>query len=280
MIQKTKHAAARTGLTRPIVAIPCDIKMMGVHPFHAVGEKYIKAVNEGAGCLPILIPVMPDPLALEEIFAVADGVFLTGSWSNVHPRHYDGPASREGTLHDEQRDALTLPLIKACIERGMPLFAVCRGFQELNVAFGGTLHQHIHEEPSEEGYAPRFDHRDKKDDPVEVQYGPAHKVSTVPGGFLAGLTGEREITVNSLHGQGIDRLGEGLEIDARAPDGTIEAVRVKEASAFAYAVQWHPEWMFWDNPVSLKLFHAFGEAVRGHAGAADDEETKNQVTHA
>lgn len=237
--------------------------MMGVHPFHAVGEKYIRAVLEGSDCLPFLIPVMPEPLDLEEIFAEVDGIFLTGSWSNVHPDHYDGEPSRDGTLHDVQRDALTLELIRQCVARGVPLFAVCRGFQEMNVAFGGTLHQHIHEIPADEGYEPRFDHREDKEDPLEIQYGPAHKVELVPGGRMEEIVGERIIEVNSLHGQGIARPADPLAVEGRAPDGTVEALSHKTATNFALAVQWHPEWKFWENPVSQKLFRAFGDAVRG-----------------
>lgn len=244
------------------MGIPCDIKMMGQHPFHAVGEKYIKAVAEGANCLPVLLPVLPEPLDLEEVFATVDGIFLTGSWSNVHPSHYQGEPSREGTLHDEQRDALTLELIRQCVARAVPLFAVCRGFQEMNVAFGGTLHQHIHEMASDEGFDPRFDHREEKDDPLEVQYGPAHSVNLTPGGKFETLLGTSVIEVNSLHTQGIAKLGNLLTIEGRALDGTVEAISHETAKSFALAVQWHPEWKFWENPVSKKLFNAFGEALR------------------
>ena len=242
--------------------------MMGPHPFHAVGEKYIHAVNEAAGCLPWLVPSLPKPIELDDIFEQADGIFLTGSWSNVHPKHYDGPEAREDVLLDEQRDDLALPLIREAVTRSVPLFAVCRGFQEMNVAYGGSLHQHIHEVPSEPGYAPRFDHREDKSASLNVQYGPAHSVTLKQGGILASLTGTTKIEVNSLHGQGVNRVGDGLSIDARALDGTVEALHVKAATNFAYAVQWHPEWKFWENPTSQKLFHAFGDAVRTAAHSA------------
>lgn len=279
MIQKTKQSG-QPQPRRPIVAIPCDIKLVGAHPFHAVGEKYIAAVNDAADCLPFLVPVLPEPLALEEIFRVADGVFLPGSVSNVHPGHYGGTPSREGTLHDEQRDALSLPLITQTIARGLPLFAVCRGFQELNVALGGTLHQHIHEEPSEAGFLPRFDHRENKEAPVDVQYGPAHPVFVAQDSFLERLTGKAEFMVNSLHGQGLARLSPRLAVEARAADGTVEAVNVKDAPAFAYGVQWHPEWKFWENEISQTLFRAFGDAVRAHAARREKQEREDQVTHA
>lgn len=271
------HRATR----RPIVGIPCDVKMLGPHPFHAVGEKYIAAVDGGAGCQPVLIPVPREPLDtetdLEEIFALCDGIFLTGSHSNVHPENYAGTPPREGVLIDRQRDALTLKLIRACVERSVPFFAVCRGFQELNVAFGGTLHQHIHEVPSEPGFTPRLDHRENKDDPLDIQYGPAHDVILEAGGVFEKLLGTRTIEVNSLHGQGVARIADALVAEGRAADGTIEAMQVRDAKAFALAVQWHPEWKYWENPVSQKLFRAFGDAVR--EAAAANAETERVVSH-
>lgn len=252
-------------MKRPVVGIPCDVKMLGPHPFHAVGEKYIAALEGGAHCLPVLLPVPREPFEtapdFDEILSLCDGIFLTGSHSNVHPENYGGVPPREGVLADRQRDALTLDLIRACVARAVPLFCVCRGFQELNVAFGGTLHQHIHEEPGEPGFAARFDHREDKDAPLDTQYGPAHEVTLTPGGLFERLLGERIIMVNSLHGQGVARLAPGLTPEGRAADGTIEALSVTGACAFAMGVQWHPEWRYRENPVSLKLFGAFGEAV-------------------
>ncbi|MEN6541463.1 gamma-glutamyl-gamma-aminobutyrate hydrolase family protein [Parvibaculum sp.] len=254
---------------RPIVGIPCDVKLLGVHPFHAVGEKYIAAVEGGAGAKPILLPVprlsegtFDLESEIEEIFDLCDGIFLTGSHSNVHPKNYGGTAPREGVLLDEQRDALTLGLIRACVERGVPLFCVCRGFQEMNVAFGGTLHQHIHEMPGEPGFAPRFDHRENKEDPLDKQYGPSHEVNLIEGGAFERILGTRKIEVNSLHGQGVAQLSPHLVAEGRAPDGTVEAMSVRDAKGFALGVQWHPEWKYWENPVSQKLLGAFGEAVR------------------
>lgn len=244
----------------PVVVIPCDRRMVGKHMFHMVGEKYIEAIagaraRGGAGAFPLLLPVIEPALAIEEVFALADGVLFTGSPSNVHPRLYGGPAPRSDTMLDTHRDGTTLALIRACIEGGMPMLAICRGFQELNVALGGTLHQHVHEVPG------RFDHRDNGGT-VNEQYAPAHTVAVMPGGLLAEWTGAAAIEVNSLHSQGIDRLARGLAIEAVATDGTIEAVRVEGARAFAYGVQWHPEWKYFENPASQALFHAFGEAVR------------------
>lgn len=267
---------------RPIVGIPCDVKMLGPHPFHAVGEKYIAAIDGCADCQPILLPVPREPFDeardhLAELFDLCDGIFLTGSHSNVHPELYGGMPPREGVLLDRQRDALTLKLIRACVDRALPLFAVCRGFQELNVAYGGTLHQHIHEEPSDPGFEPRMDHRENKDDPLEIQYGPAHEVMLEGGGVFENLLGTRTIEVNSLHGQGIARLADGLVAEGRAADGTYEAVRVRDAKGFALGVQWHPEWKYWENPVSQKLFRAFGDAVR--EAAAANAEKERVVSH-
>jgi putative glutamine amidotransferase len=181
---------------------------------------------------------------------------FTGSYSNVEPYHYSGPPSDPGTLHDPARDATTLPLIRKAVASGIPVLGICRGFQEMNVAFGGTLHQKVHEV---EG---RRDHREDTTRELDVQYGPAHEVALEPGGTLQSLTGQDRIQVNSLHSQGIDRLGPGLAVEARAPDGLIEAFRVEHAKSFAVAVQWHPEWKAMSNPVSRALFAAFGAAAR------------------
>ena len=185
---------------------------------------------------------------------------LPGSPSNVEPQHYGGPASAPGTLHDPARDATTLPLIPQAIAAGIPLLAICRGFQEMNVSFGGTLWQRIHEVPG------HLDHRDDEDQPLEKQYGPAHEVLLEPGGLLNQIAGSERIEVNSLHWQGVQTLGKGLVVEARAPDGVVEAFRDAGATSFAVGVQWHPEWQFAKNPFSRALFAAFGKASRKYAG--------------
>ena len=241
---------------KPLVGIPCDHRVIGPHPFHAVGEKYIVAARDGANAIPVLIPVLENPIEIDEILDAVDGVLLTGSPSNVAPKRYGGPAPRTGVLQDERRDATTLPLIRHIVDRGLPLLAVCRGFQELNVAYGGSLHQHVEEVPG------RFDHREDKNAPLDQQYAPAHDVKLAPGGLLERIAGKGTIKVNSLHGQGIDRIADDLAIEATAPDGQIEGVRVKNAKTFALGVQWHPEWRFWEDDFSKALFAAFGEALR------------------
>lgn len=245
----------------PIVGIPCDHRMIGRHPFHAVGQKYIVAMREGAGALPLLVPVLAEPLSIDDILSTVDGLLFTGSPSNVAPMHYGGHEPRKETLLDEQRDRLTLPLMRAAAERATPILCLCRGFQELNVAFGGTLHQHLHEV---EG---RADHREEGNAALDVQYGPKHDVSVVAGGILATLAPQTTFKVNSLHEQGIDKLAPLLRAEATAPDGTIEAVSKKGAPAFMLGVQWHPEWRFAENPVSRAIFAAFGDAIRSHAAA-------------
>ncbi len=249
------------GNKRPVIGIPADRRMIGPHPFHAVGEKYIAAVVQAADCLPLLIPVLETPLDVAQILAHVDGIFFPGSPSNVEPAWYAGSPSVPGTLHDPHRDATTLSLIPRAVETGVPVFGVCRGFQEMNVAMGGTLHQRVHEV---EGFN---DHREDKEQPLDVQYAPAHDVVLEPGGMLSKLAGVDRVTVNSLHGQGVDRLGPDLAVEARAPDGLIEAFRVKNAANFALAVQWHPEWKVMSNPFSQALFAEFGRAARQRASS-------------
>jgi putative glutamine amidotransferase len=243
-------------VARPLIGIPADRRMLGLHPYHVVGDKYARAVLDAAGGLPLLIPALAEELGLDELLARLDGVMFTGSHSNVDPRHYSGPPSDPGTLHDPARDATTLPLIRKAVESGVPVLGICRGFQEMNVAFGGTLHQKVHEV---EG---RHDHREDTSLELDVQYGPAHEVVLERGGSLQALTGQDRIQVNSLHSQGVDRLGPGLAVEARALDGLVEAFRVEHAKAFAVAVQWHPEWKAMSNPFSRALFAAFGAAAR------------------
>jgi putative glutamine amidotransferase len=230
--------------------------MVGAHPFHMVGEKYITAVRDAAETLPLLIPVMEPPFAICDLLATVDGFLFTGSPSNVSPSHYGGQSPCAGVLLDEKRDSTTLPLLKAAIESGAPVLCLCRGFQELNVAFGGTLHQHVQE------IAGRLDHRENKDADLEVQYGPAHEVRVAEGGLLSRMVRLESFRVNSLHAQGIDRLAPRLHADAIAPDGTIEAVSMPGVKSFLLGLQWHPEWRWRENEVSRAIFAAFGAALR------------------
>lgn len=243
----------------PVIGIIADRKMIGELPFHAVGEKYITAVMDGAGGEPLLIPCLAERMPPQRVIDRIDGLLLTGSHSNVEPHHYGGADSEADTLHDPHRDALSLPLIRAAVDAGVPVLGICRGFQEMNVAFGGSLYQSVHEV---EGLR---DHREPEHVAEELRYGAAHSVEFPGGGQLAAIAGSNRAEVNSLHGQGVERLGAGLLVEARAPDGLIEAFRVADAPTFALAVQWHPEWHVTENPLSMALFKAFGNACRERA---------------
>lgn len=243
----------------PLIGIPACVKQIDGAPFHSVGEKYIAAVASAAGGLPLMIPAFGESYDIPDLVGRLDGLFVTGSLSNVAAHLYDGPQDRPESPQDPARDATTLPLIRAALRVGLPLFAVCRGLQELNVALGGTLEQQLH---IREG---RLDHRAPQGVPSDEKYGPRHSVSLAPDGLIAKLVGRTQIEVNSLHWQGIDRLADGLAVEAVAPDGVVEAVRVAAAPSFALAVQWHPEYRALENPVSRALFAAFGAAARERA---------------
>lgn len=248
-----KPAPSRSSTTaKPVVLVPACNRMLGHHLYHVVGKKYIDAVRL-AGCQPLLVPSASVD-EIEALLDLADGVFLTGSPSNVHPRHF-GEGVHDMTLPlDTDRDGWVLPLIPRALDRGVPMLAVCRGLQEVNVALGGSLYQAVQDIPG------RLDHRDSDDAPLEVQYGMAHEVTVLPGGVLADVLGARRINVNSLHGQGVNRLAHGLRVEAVAPDGLVEAFSVEAAPGFNLCLQWHPEWQAETNPVSMRLFRAFGEA--------------------
>lgn len=244
---------------KPLVGVPADRRIVDPHPFHMVGEKYLDALIKGSEALPLITPVMPGGVDIDALLQQFDGIFLTGSYSNVEPHHYNGSPSEDGTLHDPHRDAVTLPLAKRALETGVPLLAVCRGFQELNVALGGTLHQKVHEVA---GY---HNHLENKDDPLDKQYGPSHVVNLADGGLLRELAGSDTVMVNSLHAQGVAKLAPGVSVEAVADDGLIEAFQIDNGPAFALAVQWHPEWRVMENDFSRAIFKAFGDACRVRA---------------
>jgi len=245
--------------SKPIVGIPADRREYTGHPFHMAGEKYLAAVVHSVDAVPLIIPVLSEMLDLEALLGHVDGVLFSGSYSNVEPHHYEGEPSEAGTLHDPHRDAVTLPMIRLLLEHAVPLFAICRGYQEFNVAMGGSLHQKLREVP---GY---HDHLENPDDPRDVQYGPSHAVTLTEGGLLHELMGRDSAMVNSLHAQGVARLGEGLAVEAVADDGLIEAFRVAGAPGFNLGVQWHPEWRSTEDELSTAMFKAFGDACRERA---------------
>ncbi len=238
---------------KPLVLVPACNRMLGEHPFHIAGRKYVDAVRL-AGALPIVLPHL-EPDEIESTLDLLHGVLLTGSPSNVHPSHFGEGVHDPALPLDPQRDAWVLALIPRVLARGMPLLAICRGTQEANVALGGSLHQAVCEVPG-------LDNHDLGDDaPLAEQYGPAHRVEVQPGGLLEGITGPGSFVVNSVHGQGVKRLAAGLRVEALAPDGLIEAFSVADAPGFNLCVQWHPEWQAELNPISMRLLRAFGAAV-------------------
>jgi putative glutamine amidotransferase len=244
---------------KPIIGVPADRRVLEPHPFHMAGEKYLKAVTEAANAVPLIIPVLADDLAIDELVDQVDGVLLTGSPSDLEPHHYGSDSDDPDAIRDPHRDALTLPVARHALDTGVPLLAICRGFQELNVVLGGTLHQKVHDVP---GY---HKHKEDPEDPLDVQYGPSHPVTLVAGGLLSQLAGAEEAMVNSLHGQGVKKLADGVTVEAVADDGLIEAFTVDSAAGFALAVQWHPEWQAAQNEFSSAIFRAFGDACRERA---------------
>ncbi len=243
----------------PIVLVPACTRTIGDHPYYAAQIKYVDAVVLGAGCTPLVVPALGDALDLANVLDLCDGIMLTGSPSNVHASHYGADVYNPELPQDLGRDATTLPMIRAAIKRGIPIFAVCRGFQEMNVALGGSLYQAVQEVTG------KLDHREKPDLPLEVQYAAAHSITLEPDGVLQKiLAGARATRVNSLHGQGIDRLADGIAIEALSEDGLVEAFSVPAAPGFTLAVQWHPEWRLLENPDSMKMYGAFGDACRAY----------------
>jgi putative glutamine amidotransferase len=250
---------------KPLVGITCCTKLFGVFgmPNHAASDTYIRAMDEVVGAVPVLVPANGDAADIGTLLSRLDGLVLTGSRSNVQPSLYGGPPHPDGTPEDANRDAVTLPLIRAAIAAGVPLLAICRGLQELNVALGGSLHQRLQDLPG------RIDHSTPMHPNPCVRTAKAHGVRVMPGSWLHRIAGAREIAVNSLHNQGIDRLAPGLVAEGFAPDGTIEAVRVVNARGFAVGVQWHPEYDFDHDAVSRRIFASFADAVteRRHPAA-------------
>lgn len=240
---------------RPLVGLVCDRGRHDDLAIHRVNDAYIAAVRDGAGALPLLIPALDRPLETADLLAAFDGFVFTGAVSNVNPAAYGGTPPRDPALLDGARDAASLPLIRAAIAAAKPVLAICRGFQELNVALGGTLHQHVHELPG------RLDHREDGSAGLEEQFGPAHSIAIVADSLLGRVTGLATATVNSLHHQGVDRLAPPLHADAAAPDGQVEAVSMPGAGGFVLGLQWHPEWRWAENPVSRSIFGSFGKSL-------------------
>ena len=242
-------------MKKAIIGVPSDVVLIDGRRFHAVAEEYLAPIL-AIGALPRLLPSLGPGEDAADLLIGLDGLLLTGAESNVEPHHYDADAVFDCPPFDPDRDSTTLPMIRAAIAQSLPLLAICRGLQELNVAMGGSLAPQVHL------LKDRFDHRAPENQPDDVQYAPRHLVRLTPNGVLAGLAaGQTEIMVNSLHGQAIDRPGPNVLVEATAPDGTIEAIRISSSNNFAIGVQWHPEWRFADNPFSQALLGAFAESI-------------------
>lgn len=242
---------------QPIVAVVCDVRELDGYRWHAAPEQYLRAALDVAGVLPVLVPAFGAKVDITGLLARVDGVLVTGSKSNVHPSNYGVAPSKRHEPYDEERDATSLPTIRAAIEAGVPLLAICRGIQELNVALGGSLLTEIHEEDD------RHDHRAPESEHHDERFAIVHDVAPRVGGCLAAIVGPDPVAVNSLHRQSINALAPRLAVEAVAEDGTIEAVSVIDAPGFALGVQWHPEYWAASDVPSRQLFEAFGDAVRG-----------------
>jgi putative glutamine amidotransferase len=241
-------------LRKPTVLVSADRKWLGHHAYHMAGEKYLLALTQAAEVCPLILPSLPDEFEFSQVLADCDGLFLTGSYSNIEPHHYGNEASYEGNLHDAFRDTSSFSLIKQVIALEIPMLAVCRGLQEVNVALGGSLHQKVHE------VVGLNDHRENLEDDLNLQYAVSHHVNLSQNGLLKSLAKTDREMVNSLHGQGIARLATPLNVEATAADGLIEAVSLNAAHPFFLAVQWHPEWKVNENPFYQSIFQAFGRA--------------------
>jgi len=237
------------------------------YPVHSGGTMNSAAVAEVAGCLPLIIPSDPRLVAVEELLDLCDGFLLTGGRPNVHPSEYGEQETPAHGCFDRSRDAITLPLIRACVDRGQPIFGICRGFQEVNVAMGGTLFPEIRDLPG------RMNHRMPPDGTLEEQFALRHPVSFSAGGPFHRMLGAAEVMTNTLHGQGIARAAPRVVIDGVAPDGTPEAIYIKDAPGFTLSVQWHPEWNAAGDPVSRPLFESFGAAAADWAGRRSVSQT-------
>lgn len=242
---------------RPIVGIIGNPHLINeTYSVHASGKMNVQAISDVARALPLIVPADPAAMSIEDLMQSCDGFLLTGGRPNVHPSEYGEVETPAHGAFDRDRDALVLPLIRACVERGQPFLGICRGFQEVNVAMGGTLHPEIREIPG------RMNHRMPPEGTIEEKFALRHDVLLTEGGVFHRVFGAATVRTNTLHGQGITRPGDRIVIDGHAEDGTPEAIYVKDAPGFTLSVQWHPEWDAANDPVSRPLFTAFGDALR------------------
>jgi len=248
----------RAATRRPVIGVTAFLhKIDDAWEAQICGSRTPEAVAAVAGGLPLILPGLPATAETGELVEVLDGLVLTGARPNVHPSFYGHDETEAHGPFDLGRDNLALPLTRAMIAAGKPVFGICRGIQEMNVAFGGTLHPEIRDLPG------RMNHRmppGEKDH--SVIFAKRHKVEFRDGGPFHHLFGTTAAVTNSLHGQAVKRLAPGLVVEARAPDGVIEAFSKPDAPGFNLCVQWHPEWLAESNPVSMQILSAFGAACR------------------
>lgn len=241
---------------KPVVLMSMGAQERKGHDYQVMTNKYIRPLVEHSQCVPVLVPTCFGVEDIKHYLSMVDGVYLTGAGSNINPAHYGQENQTPEKVQDLGRDGFDLELIRIALEMGLPFFGICRGMQELNVAFGGDIHQKLYAVPG------MLDHRENSEAPVAEQYADVHKVRLVPNTWFADLLQKEEISVNSLHGQGLNRLGLGVQALAHASDGLVEAVHLPGLEQFTLAVQWHPEWMAAKNPHSRRMFEAFGQACR------------------
>jgi putative glutamine amidotransferase len=254
-----------------LIGAIADYRVIGPHGFHMAGDKYLRAITATMDATPVILPAMVTETDAHALLSRLDGLLLTGSYSNIEPHHYDEENRETEPLRDPQRDNASFALIKAAIDLKLPILGVCRGFQELNVALGGSLHQQVQDMDG------MMDHRENKEEDLEIQYGPAHPVRLVEGGYLHSCTKAGGAMVNSLHAQGINQLAPGLIIEAVAEDDLIEAYHLDDDSHFLLAVQWHPEWRVMENRFYQSVFRLFEQACdRYIAGRKTENETFRQ----
>jgi putative glutamine amidotransferase len=249
-------------MKRPVIGVIGNTHQVeNRFPTYMAGERNLRAVADVAGALPVIFAGCPDITEIGALLDLVDGVLLTGARANVHPSRFGVEPHTRHEPYDTRRDALALALVEACVVKGIPIFGICRGLQEMNVAFGGSLHPEIREIPGRVNHRmPRLETGEIHPDP-EVVFADRHDVRLTPGGAFTQILGCETIRVNSLHGQGILERGERVFVEGIAEDGTVEAIRIADAPGFALGVQWHAEYDPQRNPVNRALFQAFGEAV-------------------
>ncbi|MBX4936997.1 MULTISPECIES: gamma-glutamyl-gamma-aminobutyrate hydrolase family protein [Rhizobium] len=251
----------KSQLNQPLIAVSADVVELYGYLWHAAPQQYLEAAIAGAGVFPLVVPSFGERLDFDQLFAAVDGVMITGSGSNVHPSLYGGDACEANGPYDPARDSTTFPLIRRAIDQGLPLLAICRGLQEMNVALGGTLATEIQDRPG------AIDHRAPEAESRDGQFAARQALVVKPGSCLFKMLDSEHAVVNSVHRQAIDKVAPQLEVEAVAEDGTVEAVSVRNAPGFAIGVQWHPEYWVKSDETSARIFRAFGNAVRAHAAA-------------